>query len=793
MAWSKMGGAGSRIIDLRMFSEDAAQSELAAKLVAASPTLTVTRLEDAYKSAKSPEEAEVLKAMIVAAKTGRPQGALKLVDAQAAQATAESETQKHYDHALVALDSMVIGQQSAKDSVARFYATYMSMPKEQRRNGPARAFLFTGPPGVGKTEMAAAVAYLFNRDRKKLLKMDCAEIQKMEHLARELGSPPGYQGSGDTGRNSSISHEKFGATFSDDDVPLIVLDEVDKIGKDPSNPVAEQAVKTAFFNVWNGALDTNENAGMLKFYSGETLSLKGAVIIMTSNAGADAPGVDLLSGEASDKHYNDAAAKLLPIQMKSRVRTRIAFRPHTVEHLAEIAKVRLDKIAENLEAAARTQRGVDVDVEVDADAAKLIAECVAYPGGSRSMSDVVQDLVAPIAHAQQSQLQDEERWTLRLKPSLTRLEREKLAQRFIQNAPTLPNGVSSDNFPVELVCTNPKPVFYGYSGGVPHSDIARPLIMASGALAGRGFLLYNQGESSSPTELCLLKPGATEAKDSWQRIKLPAALKNANVAIDAVALDDTKLYLHAINIADGAAEATTCAYVYDHVKKAFEEAAPPPLALIGATVASAGGKVLMVGGRALVNDGEAWSVKTAEEDGENPNNGEAIENIAWLFDPQGGEWQPLEQAPARGRAGAAAVVRDGRIWLLGGEEIVRQANGVNVSRASSAVEIFDPETGTFSAGPELPTPTAFAKSFVDGSGRINLCGGVDYVDFGSQATAKDSFLRLDPSATKSVWKARDTLPAPGSQLAVVPHAKGMVIGPFYDELEPLTPRFAILK
>ena len=159
------------------------------------------------------------------------------------------------------LHQRVIGQDKAVDAVAD--AVLRSRAGIKNRNRPVGAFLFLGPTGVGKTELAKALAQELFDDENAMVRLDMSEYMEKFAVSRLVGAPPGYVGFEDGGQLTEAVRRK---QFS-----VVLLDEIEKAHPD-------------VFNLLLQVLDD----GRLTDSHGRTVSFKNTVIIMTSNAPKDA-------------------------------------------------------------------------------------------------------------------------------------------------------------------------------------------------------------------------------------------------------------------------------------------------------------------------------------------------------------------------------------------------------------------------------------------------------------------------------------------------------------------------
>merc|ERR1712146_52439 len=163
-------------------------------------------------------------------------------------------------HLSKALHKRVVGQNEAIDSVAE--AVLRSRAGLARPNQPTGSFLFLGPTGVGKTELAKALAEELFDDEKHILRIDMSEYMEQHSVARLIGAPPGYVGHEDGGQlTEAVRRRQF---------QVILFDEVEK-----AHP--------SVLNILLQVLDD----GRLTDSQGRTVDFTNTVIILTSNLGAE--------------------------------------------------------------------------------------------------------------------------------------------------------------------------------------------------------------------------------------------------------------------------------------------------------------------------------------------------------------------------------------------------------------------------------------------------------------------------------------------------------------------------
>ena len=158
-----------------------------------------------------------------------------------------------------ALTSGLFGQHEAVDAVARAVRRARSGLKDPKR--PIGSFIFLGPTGVGKTELARALAEALFGDENSMIRLDMSEYMEKHAVSRLVGSPPGYVGYDEGGQLTDAVRRK---PYS-----VILVDEIEK----------------AHYDVFNILLQILED-GRLTDSHGRTVDFKNTVIIMTSNVGA---------------------------------------------------------------------------------------------------------------------------------------------------------------------------------------------------------------------------------------------------------------------------------------------------------------------------------------------------------------------------------------------------------------------------------------------------------------------------------------------------------------------------
>ena len=223
------------------------------------------------------------------------------------------------------LHKRVIGQNEAVQKVADAILRSKAGIKDPRR--PIGSFLFLGPTGVGKTELAKTLAaYLFD-DENNMVRIDMSEYMEKYSVSRLIGAPPGYVGYDEGGQLTEAVRRK---PFS-----VVLFDEVEKAHPD-------------VFNVLLQVLDD----GHITDSQGRTVDFKNTIIILTSNIGSQY----LLDGIGNDGEISEETGKLVNEELKSRFRPEflnrldevIMFRPLTKENISGIVELLLGDLNRRL-------------------------------------------------------------------------------------------------------------------------------------------------------------------------------------------------------------------------------------------------------------------------------------------------------------------------------------------------------------------------------------------------------------------------------------------------------------
>jgi ATP-dependent Clp protease ATP-binding subunit ClpB len=245
----------------------------------------------------------------------------------------EGEMQKLV-HLEDALHERVVDQTEAVEAVSN--AIRRSRAGVSDPNRPIGSFLFLGPTGVGKTELARALAEFLFDDEHAMVRIDMSEYQERHSVSRLIGAPPGYVGYDEGGQLTEAIRRRPYA--------VVLLDEVEKAHQDA-------------FNVLLQLLDD----GRLTDGQGRTVDFRNTVVIMTSNLGSyvyDDPGLD--AEGRRDKVMEEVRASLRP-EFVNRIDEIIVFSPLGRAEIKQIVDIQLVQLQRRLAA-----RRLSIDVTRDA-------------------------------------------------------------------------------------------------------------------------------------------------------------------------------------------------------------------------------------------------------------------------------------------------------------------------------------------------------------------------------------------------------------------------------------------
>ncbi|GLB61412.1 ATP-dependent protease ATP-binding subunit ClpC [Cytobacillus sp. NCCP-133] len=262
---------------------------------------------------------------------------------------AQTETEKLLNLEEI-LHSRVIGQEEAVKAISKAVRRARAGLKDPKR--PIGSFVFLGPTGVGKTELARALAEAMFGDEDAMIRIDMSEYMEKHSTSRLVGSPPGYVGYEEGGQLTEKVRRK---PYS-----VVLLDEIEKAHPD----------------VFNILLQVLED-GRLTDSKGRTVDFRNTVLIMTSNVGAEAlkrnkyVGFNIQDGE---QDYKDMKGKVMEEMKKSfrpeflnRIDEIIVFHALEKKHLQEIVTLMSDTLTNRL-------KEQDISLELTNAAKEKISE-----------------------------------------------------------------------------------------------------------------------------------------------------------------------------------------------------------------------------------------------------------------------------------------------------------------------------------------------------------------------------------------------------------------------------------
>ena len=265
------------------------------------------------------------------------------------------------------LHKRLVGQDEAVDTVSDAIRRARSGLKDPRR--PIGTFLFLGPTGVGKTELAKSLAEFMFNDEDALVRIDMSEYMEKHNVARLVGAPPGYVGYEEGGQLTEAVRRK---PYS-----VILFDEIEKAHPD-------------VFNIMLQIFDD----GRLTDSKGRTVDFKNTLIIMTSNIGSDIILEDSLNSMLSPEQFKDTKEKVLAVlrqrfkpEFLNRIDETIFFKALTLQQLSKIVDIQMDYLRNLL-------KDQELEFEITEDAKEFLATQGFNPVyGARPLKRVIQQQV----------------------------------------------------------------------------------------------------------------------------------------------------------------------------------------------------------------------------------------------------------------------------------------------------------------------------------------------------------------------------------------------------------------
>ncbi len=245
------------------------------------------------------------------------------------------------------LHERVIGQEEAVRAVSE--AVRLSRTGLQEAGRPISTFLFLGPTGVGKTELARSIAWVIFGDEDALIRIDMSEYMERHSVARLIGAPPGYVGYDEGGQLTERVRRR---PYS-----VVLLDEIEK---------AHAEVQNILLQVFDD--------GRLTDGKGRIVDFTNTIIIATSNLGAELIQANLRAEESEKRSYADLKDGLMEVvnrqfrpEFVNRIDDIIVFHALTKGEIREIVSLQLERVK-------RTAKGQDIDLEFDSSLLDHLAD-----------------------------------------------------------------------------------------------------------------------------------------------------------------------------------------------------------------------------------------------------------------------------------------------------------------------------------------------------------------------------------------------------------------------------------
>ena len=265
------------------------------------------------------------------------------------------------------LHERVIGQNDAVVAIAK--AIRRARVGLKSPNRPIGSFIFCGPTGVGKTELAKALAEAVFGSEDNMIRVDMSEFMEKHSTAKLIGSPPGYVGYDDGGHLTELVRKK---PYS-----VILFDEIEKAHPD-------------VFNIMLQIFDD----GRLTDSKGRTVDFKNTLIIMTSNIGSDIILENTLNSLGNPQSFDDTKEKVMEVlrsrfkpEFLNRIDETIFFRALNMQDLTKIVDIQMDYLRKLL-------KDQEIDFEITPEAKEFLATRGFNPVyGARPLKRVIRQLI----------------------------------------------------------------------------------------------------------------------------------------------------------------------------------------------------------------------------------------------------------------------------------------------------------------------------------------------------------------------------------------------------------------
>jgi len=250
------------------------------------------------------------------------------------------------------LHERVVGQDEAIKAVS--YAIRLARAGLREKNRPIASFLFLGPTGVGKTELAKALAWAVFGDEDAIIRVDMSEYMERHSVSRLIGAPPGYVGYEESGQ---LTEKVRRRPYS-----VILLDEIEKAHPDVHNILLQVF-----------------DAGRLTDGKGRVVDFTNTIIIMTSNIGSNLIQANLTVSEKEKLNYEELKEKLMTVlkqyfrlEFLNRIDEIIVFHALTKEQIKDIVRLQLERVK-------RTARGQGVELVFNETVIEFLVDIGYHP------------------------------------------------------------------------------------------------------------------------------------------------------------------------------------------------------------------------------------------------------------------------------------------------------------------------------------------------------------------------------------------------------------------------------
>ena len=350
------------ILQTRKDEPEAKAAEAGAGEDSASTTAAATAVAERVADDRAPMVTEEDIAQIVASWTGVP--VQKLTESESAKLLNMEET----------LHQRLIGQDEAVKAVSR--AIRRARVGLKNPNRPIASFIFSGPTGVGKTELTKSLAAYFFGSEEAMIRLDMSEFMERHTVSKLIGSPPGYVGFNEGGQLTEAVRRR--------PYTVVLFDEIEKAHPD----------------VFNLLLQLLED-GRLTDSKGRTVDFKNTLIIMTSNIGSKVIekgggglGFEFSGADAEETNYNrirslvnEELKQYFRPEFLNRLDEIIVFRQLSRDEVKEIAEIMLKEVFSRME-----EKGIHLSV-TDGFKERLVEEGYNPSYGARPLRRAVMRLL----------------------------------------------------------------------------------------------------------------------------------------------------------------------------------------------------------------------------------------------------------------------------------------------------------------------------------------------------------------------------------------------------------------